>query len=195
MVSREEVEGAYRYLLNRQPEGEAAIERHRTGAANFAALRARFLAAPEFFRANGREILRYVVAGEMPHAQPEVETECTPEQLALVFAHVQEVWSRLGEVEPHFSVVSHDVFKPEHIEGHLDAFLETGQVEVAALADELHALELPRGGYRQAVELGCGVGRVTRHLATLADTVTAFDISAPHLALARTTSRARASRT
>ena len=35
MVSRDEVEGAYRYLLNRLPEGEAAIERHCTGAARF----------------------------------------------------------------------------------------------------------------------------------------------------------------
>ncbi|PWS36668.1 hypothetical protein DFH01_16155 [Falsiroseomonas bella] len=184
-VTPEEVRAAYRLILGREPENEAVVAAHASGARDLAALRATFLNAPEFCQANAREILRFTTGWAATRKHGPVETECSPEDLARLFAHVRRVWSRLGEVEPHFSVVSHAAYKPERIAETMPAFLATGRAEAEMLAAELAGHGFRTTGWSHGVELGCGVGRVTRHLAGFAERVTGLDVSAPHLELAR----------
>jgi SAM-dependent methyltransferase len=114
-----------------------------------------------------------------------VEYDCSPKDLDRLFAHIKQVWSQLGEVEPHFSVFSVPSFKPANLAGNLQSFHQSGKGEVELLQAELDAHGLKSSGYRHCVELGCGVGRVTRFLSETSKRVTGLDISAPHLAIAR----------
>jgi SAM-dependent methyltransferase len=106
--------------------------------------------------------------------------------MTVLFDHIAAVWSNLGETEPHFSVLSTSQFKPENIDATISAFERSGEVEAALLLSELSGLGLRANGFRRIVELGCGVGRVTRYLAQRAANVVGFDVSKPHLQLART---------
>ncbi|MEV0902313.1 class I SAM-dependent methyltransferase [Actinoplanes sp. NPDC049802] len=58
--------------------------------------------------------------------------------------------------------------------------------DVAAPSAHLRALDLPAGDGRRALVVGCGPGRDAEHLGTLGYAVTAFDISATAIDLART---------
>jgi SAM-dependent methyltransferase len=184
-VTPEEVRAAYRLILGREPESEAVVAAHAAGARDLAALRATFVASPEFVQVNARTFLRWASNWTASRRHGAIETECAPEELGRLFAHIRDVWSRLGEVEPHFSVLSHGAYKPEHIRATLPHFLASGRAEAEQLSDELAGHGLPAKGWRHCVELGCGVGRVTRHLAGLARQVTGIDVSPAHLALAR----------
>jgi SAM-dependent methyltransferase len=185
MTTREDVRGAYRYLLGREPESEAVLDRYAASAPDMAALRARFLATPEFYRNNARDILRYLTIWNQRRRHGPIEHDCRAEEMGRLFAHIRSVWSRLGEVEPHFSVFSQPGFKPDSLEANLAAFERSGESEVELLRSELAGLGLRPAGHACCVELGCGVGRVTRYLAGLADHLYGFDISQSHLALAR----------
>ncbi|QYU66450.1 class I SAM-dependent methyltransferase [Leptolyngbya sp. 15MV] len=185
MIDREDVVGAYRHLLGREPENENVVLAHVRGSADLDALRARLLASPDFYRVNARDLLRHFSLWEANRTHGAIEVDCDEAALDRLFAHIRDVWSRLGEVEPHFSVFSAPNFKPENLLVNLAAFEGSGRSEVELLKAELKGLGLS-STWRQCVELGCGVGRVTRYLAAVAEHVTGFDISAPHLRLART---------
>lgn len=185
MVTHDDVRAAYRLILGREPENDAVVAEAAAGARDLAALRAGFVAAPEFVHANARPILLTLTRWMASRRHGSIETECAPEDLARLFAHIRDVWSRLGEVEPHFSVMSHGAYKPQHIGATLPHFLASGRAEAAELAGELAGHGLNAAGWRHCVELGCGVGRVTRHLAGMAGQVTGLDVSPAHLALAR----------
>ena len=185
MPTKDDVRTAYRFILGREAESEAVVEEHLSTARDIATLRRRFVGSPEFFNTHSREVLRQATEWAAGRRHGEVQVDCTPRELALMFAHIRAVWSRLGEVEPHFSVVSHAAYKPGQIAAHLASFLGTGREEARMLAGELAGHGLPASGYRHCLEFGCGVGRVTRHLAALARRVTGIDVSAPHLVLAR----------
>jgi len=184
ITARDDIRGAYRHLLGREPESEDVVERHLKNVTDLNSLRARFLSAPEFYQTNARELLRYLAAWEARRNRGSVEYDCSSADLGRLFAHIKKVWSKLGEVEPHFSVVSTQNFKPENLESNIEAFHRSGKGEVDLLQAELTGHGLKTAGYSHCVELGCGVGRVTRFLARMSDRLTGFDVSAPHLKLA-----------
>ena len=112
-----------------------------------------------------------------------VETELKPDVLQTMFNRIQEQWRALGETEPHWSVLSHKKFKSKTLAGTEDEFYVSGK-DTANLMDEFFAragLPLPRGS---CLELGCGVGRVTRYLADKFRRVYAVDISKGNLTVA-----------
>lgn len=185
MPTPDDVRAAYRLILGREPESEAVVADHAASAASLEELRWRFLGSAEFFNTHARLLLHQGAEAAARRRQGRIEYECAPDQLGRMFQHIQAVWSRLGEVEPHFSVVSHPIYKPGQIAANLAVFHATGRDEAALLATELAGHGLPVSGYRHCLELGCGVGRVTRYLAGFAARVTGVDVSAPHLALAR----------
>jgi len=185
MLTRDDVRGAYRYFLGREPESDEAVKGHLNHAADLRSLRARVLSAPEFYKTNTRELLRYFAVWEAQRKHCVVQYDCSRGDLDRLFAHIKAVWSRLGEVEPHFSVVSRRDYKPENLDSNMASFQRSGKGEVDLLQSELRGHGLKTTGYRHCVELGCGVGRVTRFLGGISNRTTGFDISAPHLTLAK----------
>jgi SAM-dependent methyltransferase len=97
---------------------------------------------------------------------------------------VQESWEGLGRSEPFWSVLTGEAFKSDKITHHAQqVFFDSGGAEIDIIRGLLRRadLVLPAG---KCLDYGCGVGRVTIHLAGLFDSVLGADISRPHLAIA-----------
>jgi SAM-dependent methyltransferase len=91
-------------------------------------------------------------------------------------------WEELADLDPMWAVVS----APERRFGRWDAaaFFATGEQEVATLLARGSELGVP-AQERDALEFGCGLGRVTRALATRYGHATGVDISTRMLEQAR----------
>ncbi|HEX3883049.1 MAG TPA: methyltransferase domain-containing protein [Stellaceae bacterium] len=180
MVTEEDVRAAYRLFLDREAESPEVVARHVKMTGSLRELHERFLSSPEFRERNGLSQL-------MPLAAPplDVELEATPAQLAAMVRHVEASWRRLGEVEPHFSVIVSDAYRAERIAETEGEFYETGKAVLEELRQTAERCGIDPGRYPRCFELGAGVGRVSVWLAGLFGSLVAADISAPHLALAR----------
>jgi 2-polyprenyl-3-methyl-5-hydroxy-6-metoxy-1,4-benzoquinol methylase len=100
--------------------------------------------------------------------------------------HINDTWAQLGNEEPHWSVLTHPKFKTASIAQYNEEFFETGRKNIGDFRAFVcrSGLNLPRNAV--CLELGCGVGRLTRWLSPLFARVIAADISATHLEIAKT---------
>lgn len=181
-----DVHAAYRMLLGRPPEGgEDGIRRHIESSGSLSSLRRRFMSSPEFLKANFRILAPEIIGRSHVAAKNKIEIEVPSYKLARLFDHIQKVWSRLGDDEPHYSVLSSPKFKSINLGTSERDFYESGSAEVDGVLRRLQDLGISPDRSGRAMEFGCGVGRVTRFLANVFDALTAYDISRPHLAYAR----------
>ncbi len=101
-------------------------------------------------------------------------------QLHRLFERIKGQWTRLGENDPYWSVITEERFRSSHIKDSIDEFNESGRGAAMLLkvfARRNH-VEVSRGA---CLELGCGVGRITRFLAEQFASLTAIDISPGNL--------------
>jgi SAM-dependent methyltransferase len=115
---------------------------------------------------------------------PQIDTKVDPAALAALLMHVETCWRRLGETEPHWSVLSAPQFKSDRIGDTGPDFYASGEGDVVrwqAAADRC-GVALPLRG--TCFELGCGLARITLWLAKSFHHVIGADISPSHLALA-----------
>lgn len=183
MVNRTEVTHAYRFMLGREPESEAAVD-NLLPVPTWANLRERFLDSAEFRTKAPASTAAEQLTSFVTAAPNDVDIDVEPEQFRRLIAHVQATWELLGEERPHWSVLTNPRFLPSNIEANLASFYESGASTAAmlVLAATRAGKVLPRTW--TCFELGCGVGRVTYHLAQRFETVVAADISRHHLDLA-----------
>jgi SAM-dependent methyltransferase len=211
MLTDRTVIDAFRLILGREPESESVIAFHR-GMPSEAALRRALLGSAEFARLYARQEAEALLgkaaaalpeAGDAPvHADerpgthglllargilpPEgrIETAAAPEAIAALWARTGASWTEFGATAPHWSVLTHDAFRPERLEENRDAFEESAEVEGVLVDAALErAPDRDPAGMR-CLEIGCGVGRATRALARRFAHVTAVDISPTHIAVA-----------
>jgi 2-polyprenyl-3-methyl-5-hydroxy-6-metoxy-1,4-benzoquinol methylase len=176
------VRWAYRIALGREPESDAVVRAHCRRAPTLADLRRSFLNSEEF-RLGRTAVSRAPQTGmEPPLAIDRADRSDLRDRL---FRHIASGWSHYGETEPHWSVLTFDEYRSEQLGEHLDAFNESGAITIKRFLATLdrNGLVLPPNA--QCVELGCGVGRLTRWLAPHVGAVTALDVSPGHLDLAR----------
>lgn len=180
-LTREEVILAYRLILLRDPESEEVILAHRR---NWADVRAFGQALTE-----SEEFRRRFVPPE-PEALPldlpanAVRAEADAPGIARMLAAQRAYWERIGEAAPHWSALPEARFLPENLAANRAAFDASGAAEArAVLAALARAGRAPRR-FARVVEQGCGVGRLTRHLAPHFERIVAADISLPHLRVA-----------
>jgi SAM-dependent methyltransferase len=95
---------------------------------------------------------------------------------------LRENWDSLAQSDPLWAIISWPEKKGRKWE--LDEFFETGRREVSAVMNYLASL---RGNFprRRALDFGCGVGRVTQHLADFFDVAYGVDIAPTMIYLAR----------
>ena len=176
------VRWAYRLVLGREPENEEAVRAHVARGTTLAQLREAFLGSHEF-RVKVRGVAPPPPTGlEPPLAIDRADEGALRDRL---FRHIAKSWSHYGNTEPHWSVLTFDQYRNERLHENLDAFNASGQVTVNRFLATLvrNGIMFPANAH--CIELGCGVGRLTRWLAPHARAVTALDVSPGHLALAK----------
>jgi SAM-dependent methyltransferase len=180
-LTREEVILAYRLMLSRDPENEQVIEAHRRHWRDPVAF-GRAIAESEEFRRR----LAPAESASLPLdlAPNSVEHAADEAALLRLFEPVQRYWEAIGRTQPHWSVLPEARFLPENIAGTAEEFAASGAEEARLIEAALARLGRAPESFAHAVEQGCGLGRVTRHLASRFARLTAVDISLPHLRLA-----------
>jgi SAM-dependent methyltransferase len=89
---------------------------------------------------------------------------------------VRATWEKIGRDDPFWGVLTWE--GTEHGKWDIEEFFSEGEREVAAFMDEARALRaLPE--VKDVLDFGCGVGRLSRALATRFESVTGLDVSAP----------------
>jgi SAM-dependent methyltransferase len=180
-LRREAAMWAYRSILLRDPESDAALDYHaRSGSAR--KMREAMLASPEARGQPAFPIMPSMTGDEPPQ---EVQVAIGDAEREALFRRVQEVWHALGKEKPHWSVVTADSFRPQNVEQSLDAFYASGERNVATLLKTLERNAIDVARLRRCLDFGCGVGRLTASLAPHFAEVVAVDISASHLEVAR----------
>lgn len=94
----------------------------------------------------------------------------------------RRAWEDLGRIDPLWAVLT----SPTRRHGRWDPaeFFATGEREIAALMETANTLRLPHER-KVVLDFGCGVGRLTRALASHFENYIGVDISEPMLAHAR----------
>ena len=181
-ASQEAVIWAYRLILGREPTW-AEIQAH-AQYPDFETLRRAFFESQEF-RSRQRHLCGPSLSGMEPALK--IEDKVDDETLRALFEAVQTCWEQFGREEPHWSVLTAERFKQKNLNHNLTEFYQSGQANAALFLNLAR-----RNGYltdgaadKTVLEYGCGVGRVTHALAQHFKQVYAYDISAPHLDLAR----------
>jgi 2-polyprenyl-3-methyl-5-hydroxy-6-metoxy-1,4-benzoquinol methylase len=181
-LSPEAVIWAYRLLLDRNPENQDVINDKIKKSPNFRELRRAFLLSSEFKQKNP-DLRSDDFMGDEPPMK--IEDVQSPQELAILFKHIQTVWQSLGETEPHWSVLTSDSFKQANLQSNKDAFYASGKRNIEQFFQTLKRNEIDYSGFKSCLEYGCGVGRLTCWLAERFQTVYGYDISQSHLKLAK----------
>ncbi len=111
----------------------------------------------------------------------EIDTVADAATLGRLLSHTERTWTRLGVEEPHWSVISADQFKRDRLDAHRSEFYASGRGDVDVFLAFLARNGVDPGRIHKVLEYGCGLGRVTRHLAERFAQVLACDISPSHL--------------
>lgn len=182
IASEQDVIMAYRLILGREPENSAAVENIISKQVKFKEMRDTFIKSVEF-----RQNVIGKTGGMLKPLDWDVdciETEVDDNTLALLYAHVERVWSDLGTTEPHYSVLTNEKFKSGKFKQHAAEFFASGSSSLQVFRKTLRRNSIDISQFQDCFELGCGVGRVTAKLAEIFPKIIAVDVSAPHLELA-----------
>jgi SAM-dependent methyltransferase len=175
MASDEEITWAYRLFLDREPENREVFD-HFRDIANTKELRSAFMGAAEF---RSHASVAYLPINVPPM---EVEWRIDAASSEVLLSRVREIWNRLGAQRPHWSVLSSDDFLPQKMHNdRVSLFNESGKHDAELLLSTLRRIGATPGQFSTLFEFGCGLARVTPHLARHFELVIGCDISQTHL--------------
>ncbi|MEO0622952.1 MAG: methyltransferase domain-containing protein [Pseudomonadota bacterium] len=214
MLDERVVLDTFHAILGRKPESDAVLAFHRTYP-SFEQLRSALLESHEFASlyaqigggtARGAPALSGVENGDVKtsgHADSAsgdadqaliesilprvctVDVDAAGAERDALWDRVAAVWAKLGEDAAHWSVLTHDAFRPSNLEENRSAFVQSGELEGALVDAAMARVPDADMATMRCLEIGCGVGRATRALAQRFNSVTGVDISRPHLDIAR----------
>lgn len=182
-LTEEDVVEGYKVFLEREPESAEVIAQHRAAHPHRGSFLHALSHAPEFTRRVSGLAVRQALHNLLIAPPPAVQHEAPSELMTRLLDRVRRQWTLLGETDPHWSVLTFDRFRTGQIDDPKNRaeFNDSGERE-AKLIDIFGARTgVPHHG-GVCIELGCGVGRVTRRLADRFDKVIALDISPGNLA-------------
>lgn len=116
--------------------------------------------------------------------------DCSNQQMETVFDLTKKTWTQLGSSEPYWSVLTDKKYLQENInrQSREKEFYKTGQENCKAIIKTLIRNDVIREAkeakHLEITEIGCGTGRVTKHLAQAFGKVTAIDISPGNIKIA-----------
>ena len=128
------------------------------------------------------EMLREQLESPIQFDPRSVEVEVDDQTLDRLFSVVSQQWTVCGENRPHHSVLSSDEYLPQNLnESAIQSMYQSGADELALIKRLSERAGVDLSNKRRWLELGCGVGRVTVHLAKEFENVTAVDVSPGNL--------------
>lgn len=115
--------------------------------------------------------------------------KCDQKQLEQLLEITKKAWTKLGEEEPYWSVVTHEEYLSQNINQQaMDKFYASGVLRTERIVATLLRNEIIKkrndSKALEITEIGCGTGRVTKSLAESFKHVTAVDISKGNLKIA-----------
>ncbi len=134
----------------------------------------------------GSEVLRNELGKNTFNDTSGIHGVVDEDTLSRLFDMVAAQWKTMGENKPHWSVLSSDEWLPEKLTPEkLEEFYASGKGEVDLLDCVLNQANVHLPSSATCMELGCGVGRATQHLARRFAEVAAVDISPGNLEICR----------
>jgi hypothetical protein len=108
-----------------------------------------------------------------------IEYDSSPDKIAKLLSHVENVWNNYGKEETYWSVLVDKKFLHKTLtQKYLNEFYEPGKTSILQIENTLRRCGVWEDlNKKDCLEYGCGVGRVTIHLASLFQNVTGLDIS------------------
>lgn len=176
-LNKEIVALAYRLYFGRDPEGPEVVDEKLRVCQTTEQL-GRLLASSQEFRE------RNVCWAPTDWPPIQIDVEIGETMLAQMFLQTAKAWTELGRDEPYWSVLSAENYRRGRFEEHSEGFWDSGRRDLAVFEAFLARNGIALSGEGVCLELGSGVGRVTRWLSPKFKTVLAYDISSAHLALA-----------
>jgi len=182
MIDKDLVEACYRAILGREPESAEVVAEKIKWSESVENLIRDLMGSDEFLqRTHSDQVLFWQIANAQRAAPARINTDMSEAQRQELFARLQAQWRALGEQDPFWSVLTDEHYRADQIDAEARAAFYASGAEHAGLVDVYCArsgIKIPRG---VCVELGSGVGRITKHLATRFDKVIAIDISEGNL--------------
>jgi SAM-dependent methyltransferase len=184
-LSRDDIVAGYRLVLGRDPESEAIVNEHLVSYQDLWSFIAALFASVEAQRRQVDQAAARFVA-EHDARRVDVDTEVAPGATTVLLRHIEAAWSKLGQAEPYWSVLTDEGFRSASLdEARIEGFYATGAEELEAFEAACVRNSLPNTRQATVLDLGCGVGRVGEHFARAYEGYIGVDISPSHLDLAR----------
>ena len=188
MITKEEVILAYRLILGREPENADVVENYIQTAKSLKDLRNDFLKSPEFVNQMAAALQKpQFVRQRHPFNLPKipVEVHVSHEVLEQMFKRTADAWEYLGFTEPYWSVLTQPQYMMERFAQNNDQFYESAGPLFRTFLATLKRNGINPADLSTCLEVGCGVGRMTRFLAETFTKVIGADISGQHLVMAK----------
>jgi SAM-dependent methyltransferase len=174
----------YRLFLGREPENSDVVDHHLSDRPTIWQLIRRFAESTEHeaikINAGCLDIWRRQDGRE-------IRVEASPAATAKILTHIERIWSDYGAEDPYYSVLTDPNYRTGFITDYLAGkFYESGSDTVSnfKFVFERNRIEIDPSWH--ILELGCGIGRVGEHFSREFEFYEGVDISANHLALAKT---------
>ncbi|MCC8167581.1 MAG: class I SAM-dependent methyltransferase, partial [Planctomycetes bacterium] len=121
---------------------------------------------------------------------PHIDYVASDSQMEIMLAHIEKVWSQYGNDDAYWSVLTSEKFRKESLTpSRISDFYDSGKDTMRQIEMSLRRCGKWGNLGNRCLEYGCGVGRVTVHLAKLFKEVTGVDISKGHLDIASDVSK------
>jgi 2-polyprenyl-3-methyl-5-hydroxy-6-metoxy-1,4-benzoquinol methylase len=149
----------------------------------FAQMRANFVNSPEYIDL----VKGYRSFLDPAYVPAPIDWHIDSGKMEKLLAHIESVWERYGKEDPYYSVATQDVFRKENLsEDAIKQFYLSGKDTMLMVERILQRVGVWDSlAKAHCMEYGCGLGRVTAQLARYFTTVKGLDISANHLAMAK----------
>lgn len=173
----------YQLLLDREPENADTVKGHVRDGGDRRAFAKRIINSREFTERYGAAVLANTLDGAQLTPPLPIDHDVSEDQLDAMIERIRGQWTLLGQEDPHWSVLTEDAYRADKLDDEaLARFYASGKdaVRMMQTAMQRSGRAVPGG---VCVELGAGVGRITRHLAELFERVLAVDISPGNLRL------------
>lgn len=113
-----------------------------------------------------------------------VDVDVSQEMMSRLFERIRKQWTDVGEREPYVSVLADEKYSMVTIAENLSEFRESGITGIRML-QQLARKNGVSVRYGTCLELGCGVGRLTAHLAQKFQNMIALDVSPANMGVCR----------